>query len=101
VWVFCDHLGAGREQALDGRSGARRRRVRFEPDRIAVAGAMAGNVEHVLDGEGQAEQRTFRRTVQFDMGVAAESVVRIVRDHCGRCSIAGWRDTVLRPRLKA
>ena len=73
----------------------------LKPDRIAVAGAVTGDVEHVFDGEAQAAQRARGRAIEFDVGVAAERVIRIVRDHCGRCSVAGCRDTVLRPRLKA
>ena len=73
----------------------------LKPQRIAVAGAMAGDIEHVLDRKSQAAQRAIRRSVPFHMVLAAEGVVRIVRNHCGRCIIAGWRETVLRPRLKA
>ena len=98
---LADHARAGREQTLDRGRGARRRRVSVEPYRIAVSGAMTGNVVHVLDGKSQTVERATRRSVQFDMGMAAERVVGIVGDHCGRCRIAGWRDTVLRPRLKA
>ena len=98
---LADHAGAGGEQALDRRGRSRGRRMGLEPDRVAVAGAMAGDVEHVLDGEGQAAQRTVRRAAQFDMGVAAEGIVGIAQHHCGRCRVAGCRDTVLRPRLKA
>ena len=86
---LADHAGAGREQALDRGSGARRRRMRLEPQRIAVAGAMPGDIEHVLDRKGQAAQRAIRRSSQFDMVVAAEGVERIVRNHCGRCMLAG------------
>jgi hypothetical protein len=96
---FSDHRRAGGEQALDGGSGARRRRMRLEPDRIAIAGAMAGNVVDILDREGQAVKRTCGRAIQRNVGVAAEGAIRIVWDHCGRCSVAGARDTVLRPRL--
>ena len=96
-----DHARAGGEQTLNGGSGACRRRVGGEPDRIAVPGAVAGDVENILDGEGQSAQRTVGCPIQFDMGMAAERVVGIVRDHCGRCRITGARDTVLRPRLKA
>ena len=71
-----------------------------EPDRIAVAGAVAGNIEDILDRKGQAAQRAIGRSPQFHIGVAAEGVVGIVWNHCGRCSMAGWRETVLRPRLK-
>src|ERR1700728_3558958 len=98
---FSDHPGAGRKQTLDGRCRARRRRMSLEPDRMAVAGSTAGNVEHVLDGEAQAAQRTYGHAVELNMRVTAERIVRVVRDHCGRCKIAGWRDTVLRPRLNA
>ena len=73
----------------------------LEPDRVAVAGAMTGDVEHVLDGECQAAQRTFGRAGKLDLRVPAKGVVAIVHGHCGRCRVAGCRDTVLRPRLKA
>ena len=73
----------------------------FEPHRVAVSGAMAGDVEHVLDREGRAAQRAFGRAGKLDMGMAAKGVVRIVQGHCGRCRVAGCRDTVLRPRLNA
>ena len=98
---FSDHLSAGREHTFNRRCCALSRLMGVEPHGIAVAGAMAGDVEHVLHGEGQTAQRTVRRPVHLDMRMAAKSVVRIVWDHCGRCSCAGWRDTVLRPRLKA
>src|SRR6478736_9837558 len=73
----------------------------FEPHRVAVSGAMAGDVEHVLDREGQAAQRAFERAGKLDLRMAAKGVVRIVDGHCGRCRVAGCRDTVLRPRLNA
>ena len=98
---LADHPSAGREHALDRGRGAHCRRMRLKPNRIAVAGAMAGDIEHVLDREGQAAQRAIRRSVHFDMVIAAEGVVRIVRNYCSRCRMAGWRETVLRPRLKA
>ncbi len=49
----------------------------FEPHRVAVAGALAGDVEHVLDREGQAAQRAFGRAGKLDVGVAAKGVVGI------------------------
>ena len=96
------HSRAGGEEARDrgGRPGGRR--MGLHPQWVAIAGAVAGDVEHILDGEVQTAQRTGDRSVQFDMRVAAEGIVWIIRhSHCGRCKVAGCRETVLRPRLKA
>ena len=73
----------------------------FEPHRVAVSGAMAGDVEHVLDRKGQAAQRAVWRAGKLDMDMAAKGVEWIEHGHCGRCRVAGCRDTVLRPRLNA
>ena len=72
---LADHAGASGQQALDCRGSPRCGRMGFEPDRVAVAGAMAGDVEHVLDREGQAAQRAFGRAGKLDVGVAAKGVV--------------------------
>ena len=64
---LADHVGASGQQALDCGGGPRRGRMGFEPDRIAVSGAMAGDVEHVLDREGQAAQRAVGRAGKLDM----------------------------------
>ena len=42
------------------------------------AGAVARDVEHVLDGEGEAGQRTVRRSVQGYVVLLAEGAQRIV-----------------------
>jgi len=62
---------------------------------------MPGDVEHILGGEGEASQRARRHAIQRDMGVPTKGVIRIAHGYCGWCNVAGCRDTVLRPRLKA
>src|SRR6185437_7458356 len=54
---LADDVGAGLEQAAHrGRGGYRWFLIR-EPSRIAGAGALAGDVEHVLDRRTQPGQR--------------------------------------------
>jgi hypothetical protein len=67
-----DHGRAGRQQALDGNGRAPGRRVGGEPVRMAEAGAVSGDVERILDGEGQAGERALARTCEGRVVVAAE-----------------------------
>ena len=101
---LADQAGSGGEQALDRRCRALCGRMSLEPERMAVAGAMSGDVEHVLDGEAAAEQGADRAAFDSNFVVAAKRVERIVDahldTHVARWSRAGSRETVMRPRLK-
>jgi hypothetical protein len=94
-----DHTGACGEQMINCPRGARSRRMGLEPQWVAVSGAVIGNVKDILDRHGLTPQRATRR--ERNVRVTAEYAERIVQDHCGRWSLAGSRDTVMRPRLKA
>jgi hypothetical protein len=45
---LADHGGAGIDKLLHDRRGARGRRMRGKPVRVAAAGYMAGDVEQIL-----------------------------------------------------
>jgi hypothetical protein len=53
---FSDQTGTGRQQGKNRWRWRGRLAVRRRPVRIAVAGHHAGNVEQVLDREGQSGQ---------------------------------------------
>ena len=60
------------------------------PVRVAPAGDVAGDVEYVLGGKGQARQRTAGRRRQEGIAVLAEGVVGIVDNGTGSCHIAAF-----------
>ena len=98
---LADQAGSGGEQALDSRRSALCGWMGLEPARMAVAGAMSGDVEHVLDGEAAAEQWAGWAAFESNVVVTAERVEPIVDAHVSRWSCAGSRETVMRPALKA
>ena len=63
-----DHVGPGGQQALHRLRRARRRRVGGEPVRVAEAGAVALDVEQVLDREGEARERPLARACRAPRG---------------------------------
>ncbi|MNC87110.1 hypothetical protein D3C83_28100 [compost metagenome] len=69
---LADHFRAGVEQALHRRSGPRRCRVRGEPFRTAEAGAVAGDIEDVLDAEREARKRAGAGAFHRNVGVPAK-----------------------------
>ena len=85
-----------------------------EPLGTAESGPVTGNVEDILDREGQALERPMFRALQGDVVVAAEGPDRILDEqlvrgparrlvgarHCGRSSSAGSRLKVMCPPLK-
>jgi len=86
---FADHARAGVEEPLHARRGLFGRRMRLEPDRVAVAGAMPCDIVDVLHRHGEPGERACAATIERDVGVTRERVERVVRDHCGLCSLAG------------
>ena len=71
---LADHVGARGEQSLDGRRGMIGGRMRLEPNRIAIARAVSGNVEHVLDAETASPQRAAAAALERHVGMPAERV---------------------------
>ena len=65
---LADQGRAGIEQPLHGPGVARRDRILPRPVRVAAAGRMPGDVEQILGGEGQAGERTVRRTGDAQAG---------------------------------
>ncbi len=98
---LANQAGSGSKQALDRRRSALCGWMGLEPARMAVAGAVSSDIEHVLDGEAAAEQGAGCAAFAGNLGIAAERVERIVDAHVARWSCAGSRETVMRPRLKA
>jgi hypothetical protein len=98
---LADHTRAGIEETLYARRRSRCRRMGLEPNGIAVAGATSRNVVDILHGHRKTGERAPAAAVKCDVGMTRERVERVVWNHCGLCKVAGWRETVWRPRLKA
>ena len=98
-------VGARVEQPLHGGRGLHRRFVGGEPGRVSEPCPCAGDVEDVLDAEGEARERPIVSTLQRrHVVVAAEGSHRVLERqnrHChpGRRSRAGSRLNVGRPFL--
>jgi hypothetical protein len=64
TYRFADDVCASIEQPPHSRGGDTGGFLQGEPGRIAAAGALAGNVVHVLDRRGEPYQRTFAGATQ-------------------------------------
>src|SRR4029077_17681016 len=75
---LANQAGSGGEQALDSRRSALCGWMGLEPAWVAVASAISGDIEHVLDGEGAAKQWAGWDAFESNVLVVAERVKPIV-----------------------